>query len=82
MRSSILIPFKIALIDNNNKQRSRQMYDIAWYIILRAIYYIVNELLMSFMHCYAGGLINITHHGEQLTAGGATFRETADGNAT
>jgi hypothetical protein len=37
---------------------------------------------MSFTHCYAGGLINITHHGEHLTAGGATFRETAGGNVT
>jgi hypothetical protein len=82
MISSILIPFKRALIENNNKQYSKQMYHITWYIIFRAIYYIPNELVMSFMHCYAGGLINITHHGEHLTAGGTTFHGTAGGNVT
>jgi hypothetical protein len=76
------MPFKIALTDNYNKQYSRGAYDISWCIIFRAMYCIPNELLVSFRLCYAGGLINITHHGENLTAGGATFRETAAGNVT
>lgn len=44
----------------------------------------ITLVLMSFrpMRCYAGGLINITHHGEHLTAGGATSCGATNGNVT
>jgi len=47
--TSVLILVKIILPYNNHLA--------AWRIIFRALYRISNEMLMSFTHCYAGGLI-------------------------